>query len=354
MNRIILAASALFMASLLPSCGNHPDGISGATKDYDSNGNSFYHRTTETKLKTCDLRVEGEVRKPGEINLKNYFKREVVYKQAVLNDSGQVAFTGAYRYRGYSLFDLLNPFILQKKNAKEFIPATDVYIIIENDSGDRVVFSWAEIFLGHNMHQVIIATEQADIEPHKVKVSYPKDSVWKVVAANDLFAYRELKNPSRIIVKSFDRKHYEINRELENPFSPTVNVVVDDSLMGIIDTMNATAPHVRYHSVFYGMGMGYHDTPIFEGPLLRPLIERFIFKDEAKWMQAGVACVVGKDGFRNIFSLGELFNRVDQVEPILAIPENPGKSGYYRLYHPSAFYADFSVRNLSEIYLFRE
>jgi len=210
MKRVILAASALFMALLLPSCSNHPDGISGATKDYSSNGNSFYHRTAETELKTGALRVDGEVREPGKVNLKKFFKREVIYKQAVRNDSGQLAFIGAYRYRGYSLFDLLNPFILEKKNAKEFVPATDVYIIIENDSGDRVVFSWAEIFLGHNMHQVLIATEQADVEPYKVKVSYPKDSVWKVVAANDLFAYRELKNPSRIVVKSFDRKHYEI------------------------------------------------------------------------------------------------------------------------------------------------
>lgn len=184
MKRIILAASAVFMASLLPSCGNHPDGISGATKDYDSNGNKTSTTGQPKPSRNLRLTGRGRVRKP-EINLKHYFKREVVYKQAVLNDSGQVAFTGAYRYRGYSLFDLLNPFVLGEKTLNLFRQPMFTSLLKTN-SGDRVVFSWAEIFLGHNMHQVLIATEQADVEPYKVKVEYPKDSVWKVVATKQL------------------------------------------------------------------------------------------------------------------------------------------------------------------------
>lgn len=334
------------------SCNMLPDAISGATKGYDADGNSFFHRTEETKLKPGELWVEGEVRKPGKVNIRKYYKREVFYKQGTPNDSGRVDFVGAYRYRGYSLFDLLNPFILEKKNAEEFKPATDVYIVIENDKGDKVVFSWLEIFLNPIPHQVIIATEQASIEPYKREVDYPKGKVWKVVAATDLFAFRELENPTKIYIKSFDKKHYKIDRDLEDPYSSSVSIVLNDELKHTITTDVSGVNHIRYKSVFYGMGMGYHDTPTFEGPMLRPMVEEFFEPNYEAWMRSGIAMVVGKDGFRNIFSVSELLNRADQVEPILAIPPKDSKSGHYRLYHPSAFYADFSVRNLAEIYFF--
>jgi hypothetical protein len=248
---------------------------------------------------------------------------------------------------------LLNPFIVEKKNAEEFRPATDVYIIIENDKGERVVFSWAEIYLTNIPHQVIIATEQASIEPYKREVDYPKGNVWKVVAANDLFAFREIENPTRITVKSFDKKDYVIDRELNEPFSPTVNIIINDELKYVVDDKNKELIR-KYNSVFYGMGMGYHDTPSFEGVLLSSFVDEDLKLDESKWMRNGLACVVGKDGFRNIFSVSELFNRVDQVHPILAIPSVDSGSGQFRLYHPSVFYADFSVKNLAEIYMFTE
>ncbi len=349
----LFAIYTLAMSIIASSCNMLPDAISGATKGYDAEGNSFFHRTEETKLKAGELWVEGEVRKPGKVNLRKYYKREVFYKQGTPNDSGRVDFVGAYRYRGYSLFDLLNPFILEKKNAEEFKPATDVYIVIENDKGEKVVFSWLEIFLNPIPHQVIIATDQASIEPYKREVDYPKGKVWKVVAANDLFAFRELENPSKIYVKSFDKKDYVINRELDEPFSPTVNIVINDVLKYVVDS-NCNELTRRYNSVFYGMGMGYHDTPNFEGFLMSSFIGEDLKKGESNWMQQGIACIVGKDGFRNIFSVSELFNRVDQVQPILAIPPADSGSGQFRLYHPSAFYADFSVKNLAEIYMFIE
>jgi hypothetical protein len=342
----------LAIAASTSSCKLIPDAISGATKGYDSDGISFYHRTEETKLKSGELYVEGEVKKPGKVNYKRYGKREVIHKQATLNDSGRVDFVGAYRYRGYSLFDLLNPFFVEKKNAEEFVPTTDVYIIIENDKGDRVAFSWAEIFLSNTMHQVIIATEQASIEPYKREVNYPKGNIWKVVAATDMFAYRELENPTKIFIKSFDKKHYPIDRKLEDPYIPTVNLVFNDELKGVVDAKVDHIPHLKYTSVFYGMGMGYHDTPFFEGPMLRPMVEKHFEPNPALWMRKGLVFVVGKDGFRNVFSVSELFNRVDGVESILSIPPIESNRGHFRLYHPSAFYADFSVRNLMELYFF--
>jgi hypothetical protein len=339
--------------AIVSSCKLLPDAISGATSKYYKNGNSLYHQTDETKLQVGEINIEGEVKNPGKVKLRNLYKREVFYKQATLGDSGKINFVGAYRYRGYSLFDMLNSFIVEKKNLEEFRPSTDLYIIIENDKGDRVTFSWNEIFFTHFPHQVIIATESAPIKPYKREVEYPTGTSWKVVASTDLFAYRELENPTKIIVKSFDKKTYEINRKLEDPYSPKVDIVVDNLLKRTIGSEEQFADKRKYNAVFYGLGMGYHDTPNFQGFPLRPCVEEYFAADAESWQSNGLVCAVGKDGFRNIFSVGELFNRVDGVEPILAIP--PVKeSGHYRLYHPSAFYADFSVRNLKELNFFKE
>jgi hypothetical protein len=74
MNKYILLILSLL---LIQSCKLLPDAISGATKGYDLNGNSLYHRTEETKLKVGELQVMGEVKKPGKVKLKNFYKREV-------------------------------------------------------------------------------------------------------------------------------------------------------------------------------------------------------------------------------------------------------------------------------------
>ena len=336
------------------SCNILPDAFSGATSKYYKNGNSLFHQTDETELKVGNLTVEGEVKNPGNVKLRKLYKREVFYKQATMGDSGKVDFVGAYRYRGYLLFDLLNPFIVEKKNLEEFRPATDLYIVIENDKGENVTFSWNEIFFNPIAHQVIIATEVAQVKPYKIEVEYPTGKTWKVVAATDMFSYRELENPTRITIKSFDRKVYPIHRKPENPYSPSVNIVVDNILLKTIEAREQSPSDIVYKSVFFGLGMGYHDTPTFRGFPLRGEVMEYFAADAASWFRNGTVCVVGVDGYRAIFSMGELFNRIDQVEPILSIPDNSQKSGHYRLYSPMAFYADFSVRNLAELYFFRE
>ncbi len=340
--------------AIVSSCKLVPDAISGATSKYYKNGNSIYHQSDETRLKVGEIAIDGEVKNPGKVKLKRLYKREVFYKQATLNDSGHIQFVGAYRYRGYSLFDVLNSFIVEKKNLEEFRPATDLFIIIENEKGDRISFSWNEIFFTHFPHQVIIATEMSPIKPYKREVEYPTGNAWKVIASTDLFAYRELENPTKIIVKSFDKKDYIINRDFKKTISPKVDIYKNDSMFLTIDTLMNSQPLIQYNLVFYGLGMGYHPSSTFKGFDMLPLVEQQFTGDLNKWMASGVACFAGIDGYRVIYSFSELFNRVDQVKPILAIPDKYSESGYFRIYHPSSFYADMSAKGLAEIYLFLE
>ncbi len=362
-NKKILLALVLFFV-VLSSCrqtkDTTTDAVSGATKSTSKAGNSLYHQTEEVLMKTGKLKVAGEVKQGGMVDFSKHYKREVFVKESLINRANEPEFTGAFRYSGYSLFDLLNEFILTKKNSAEFRPEIDVYIIIENDKGESVAFSWSEIFHTMNPHQVIIATESAPIKPHRKEVSYPVSHVWKVVASNDLFTFRNLENPVMITVCSFDKKQYPINRDLEKVYSSELKVVfedIDQIYSGknfFIQQPIAKDKLRRYHSTFYGMGMGYHPKPIFDGIMLHEVIQDSVELFDSQLIRQGLVCFAAEDGYRTIFSYSELFNRADQAFPMLSVTENDDDGGYFRIYMPTDFYADRSVKALKEIYIFRE
>jgi hypothetical protein len=336
------------------SCDLIPDAISGATKTMAVDGNSLFHQTAAISLETGTLMIEGEVKNPGEIDLDNFYKREVMIKESVYDPVKGIDFIGAYRYRGYSLFDLLHPNNQDKKNADQFRPAIDLYLIIENAAGETVAFSWSEIFHTNIPHQVIIATEMAPIVPYRKEVDYPVSRSWKVVCSNDLFAYRMLENPVKISVRSFDKKEYTIEKGMEPMYSQNVNVVFEDTHSFTMGKIYDSTVYRTYYSSFYGMGMGHHEIKYFRGPVLFDLMKDSVNLFDPEWITKGLVCFAGLDGYRAIFSFSELFNRTDQAHPILSIPERPEDGGFYRIFSPGEFYADRSVKSLSEIYFFKD
>ncbi len=342
----------MLLLTSLGACQTKTDGISGATETNYAGGNSLYHRTEETPLKVGEIFVDGEVQNPGKVDLSNFYQREVFSKQARFISADSVDFQGAYRFRGYSLFDLLNHFLVAKKNAEDFHPATDLYVVIENEQGQKVSFSWSEIFYTQQPHQVIIATHSAPIEPFRKELNYPTGTQWKVIAANDLYDFRTLENPIKISVKSFDKKDYLVNRKLENPVSPGFALIVNGREVATFDSTKVYPCLQEYNSVFYGMGMGYHPIPNFRGVELPTVVHDFLSIDNKILMTNGLVCLSATDGYRAVVSFAELFNRADQVHPLWAIPPQDSGSGYFRFYQPSCFYADMSVRNLSEMYVF--
>ncbi len=355
---IIRILVILFMVLSFCGCNLLPeslaDAISGASKPMAQDGNSLFHQTDEVSLKPGELEITGEVKNPGKVNLKNHYKREVMIKESLYDDETGIHFIGAYRYRGYSLFDLLHPFNHDKKNAEIFRPAIDLYVIIENDLAESVVFSWSEIFHTNIPHQIMIATEAAPIVPYRREVDYQIGEKWRVVAANDLFAYRVLENPVKITVHSFDKKDYIIDRDFEPMYSPEITVLMNEKHVQTILPDTDKDNYTRYHSSFYGMGMGYHAARYFQGPLLHKVMGDYLKPFDPEWNRNGLVCFASVDGYRAIYSYSELFNRTDQVFPILAVPDNPMDGGFYRIFHPAEFYADRSVKSVKEMYFFKE
>jgi hypothetical protein len=344
---LIIIATGFFF-----SCRHLPDAATGASLPMAQNGNSLYHQTESTDLVVGSLSIEGEVENPDVVNLDQFYRREVVVKEARFDKESAIEFIGAYRYKGYSLFDLLHPYNHQKKNKETFPPVIDLFLTIENDKGEKVVFSWSEIFHVNNPHQVIIAAEMAPIVPYKKEVDYPKANAWKLVAANDLFAYRMLENPVKITIESFDEKEYKIEKGMKPMYSESVRVVLQNGGDFVIGQNSNEATYTKYYTAFYGMGMGYHPAQYFSGPQLVTFFEDKIDLFDHELIAGSLVCFVGLDGYRTIYSYSELFNRTDQVAPILAVPENSEDGGFYRIFHPADFYADRSVKSLQEIYFF--
>jgi len=327
--------------------------ITGATVLNGKTGNSLYHKTDEKSLKVSELYIGGEIENEGKTDLTKFYKHEIIIKESVLTSENNVEFIGAFRYKGYSLFDLLNPHLLKKKNVEIFRPPIDLYVVIENDKGESVVFSWSEIFQTNLIHQIILATEVAPIKSYKKDTEYKTGEQWKVISASDLYSNRTLENPVRIMVKSFDQKEYVINRDIQPLYSHEIRVNINQDSSFVIPAVTETSQLSSYNTSFFGMGMGYHDNKSFEGLALKSFLENSGFEYEQNWIRNGLVCVASVDGYRAIFSFSELFNRYDQVGPILSVSDKDEKSGFYRFFLPSDFYADRAVKAVKELYFFK-
>lgn len=108
--------------------------------------NNFYDKSEAFSLPLMDLTIEGEIANPGKVDFSTLEKHTVIVKEALPDSAGSGRFVGAYRYDGFSLFDILNHTILKKANSSEFPPIIDLFIEIENKKGEKVVFS-----LGRNL-----------------------------------------------------------------------------------------------------------------------------------------------------------------------------------------------------------
>ncbi|HCM60808.1 MAG TPA: hypothetical protein DIS74_10645, partial [Bacteroidales bacterium] len=121
MKKLTLLISALVILMILP--------VTGQTND-------FYDDAPTVKLKgSTKILVTGEIEKDVTVDLSRLPKHSITVKETTLSD-GAVGFTGAYRYDGYSVYDILDRVVLKKKNEAEFPPIIDLYVEITNDRGE--------------------------------------------------------------------------------------------------------------------------------------------------------------------------------------------------------------------------
>jgi hypothetical protein len=309
--------------------------------------NDFYDDAeTHDLTGNTKIMLDGEIGNPGTIEITGLPLRSLIIKEALLSgDSNR--FTGAYRYDGYSLYDILNHVVLKKKNEAEFPPIIDLYVKVENAKGESVVFSWGEIYYPVHRHEIIIATKVARIVPSKTKELWPLPQDVKIVAGHDLITDRNISNPVKITVLSANQS-YPVNKGMSPLFSADIKVINGENTIGEITPGKETGQTLTYETIFYGRGRGIHSTTPFHGiPLKEYLQNDFKFTDDN--LRSGLFIIASIDGYRVVFTFSEIFNRNDQAELLVVEDKDNQDGGAFRLFPAADFFSDRAVKAVSEI-----
>ncbi|HNS17319.1 MAG TPA: hypothetical protein PKH94_03305 [Bacteroidales bacterium] len=332
---------------LVASCTNNPSvtvTTVGNARDTADLTNDFYDNEPVHELTKGELMVDGEVYRPGNVDLGSLPLHSVIVKETILSgDSNR--FVGAYRYDGYSLFDILNQFVPDKVNKEEFPPIIDLYVEITNKEGEKAVFSWGEIYYPVNRHQIILATKVMEIVPSKTKDHWPLPGSWKIVAVPDLITERNLSDPVAITVKSLG-KSFPVDRDKK--YTDAVSIFRNDSLLSSFTILPTNCQFITYPTIFYGRGRGIHSVTPFQGVMLKDLLAQYIHSATGA-LRNGLVTVKGADGYRSAFTLSEIINRNDQSEVIIVDVGEGEEGGRFRLFPSADFFSDRAVFSLEEI-----
>ncbi len=331
---------------------NDPENLminTSVTPDQADRNNNFYDNEVTYILPSVPLEIAGEVENPGMVDFSKLKKRPVIVKETLLKEDGSNAFTGAYRYDGYSLFDILNDRILKKNNKTVFPPIIDTYVEIENAKGEKVVLSWGEIYYPNYLHNIIIATDVMRIVPSKSKDLWPLPSESKLVIAGDLITERNISSPVKITVKSYPRS-FLINREMKPLVSAEVIVHNHSNVVEKLTALPGNIQMETLHTIFYGKGRGIHSTQPFTGAYLKELLKQQ-FPFDKDYLKQGKVIIVGKDGYRVVFTFSEIMNRNDQQE-ILLVPCQEGEDGgKFRIFPSCDYFSDRAVKAVADIFV---
>lgn len=311
--------------------------------------NNFYDNVETYPLQPAELFIDGEIANPGKVDFSNLPVHSVIVKETLLDSAGGDRFVGAYRYDGYSMFDILNNSILQKANAKEFRPIIDLYVEIENAAGEKVVFSWGEIYYPNNLHKILIVNAVARIVPSKTKELWTLPVQSKIVAASDLITERNISMPVKITVKSYNHS-FAVSQGMSPLYSGVIDIFSSDKKTDQKDALPTLLNPVTYNTIFYGRGKGIHSTTPFEGIMLKDLLLKYYPLTKVN-LKTGLICIAAKDGYRSVVSYSELFNRNDQQEFMLVKTKENEDGGLFRIFAACDFFSDRAIKSVNEIRL---
>ena len=311
--------------------------------------NNFYDNVETNALPVKDLYIGGEIANPGKVDFSDLPVHSVIVKETLLDSAGGDRFIGAYRYDGYSLFDILNKSVINKANSAEFRPIIDLYVEVENASGEKVVFSWGEIYYPVDLHKIIIASSVARIVPSKTRDLWPLPAESRIVAASDLVTERNISSPVKITVRSYPLS-FNMQQGISPMYAAGIDIFSSADKTGQVETIPAGINNVTFNTIFYGRGKGIHSTTPFTGIMLKELLQKFYPLSKHN-LKSGLVCISGKDGYRSVVSYSELFNRNDQQEFMLVKTNQQEDGGLFRIFAAADFFSDRAVKSVSGIHL---
>lgn len=357
MKRISISMAVLMLLLISVSCETNNQevaktqkqttGIPEIVADTVDATNNFYDNADTYTLKTNGVEVLGEISNPGKVDFSKLPLRSIIVKETVFGENGD-SFKGAFRYDGYSLYDILNERHLDKKNADKFKPIIDLFVEVENEKGEKVVISWGELFYPNHLHEIIIATKVMRIVPSKTNELWELPAESKLVVSSDLITERNISKPTKITVKSYN-KDLKVEKGKDPLFSPTVDVILENEKVETLTQNPTNIPEQKLHTIFYGRGRGIHSTQPFTGVSLKNYFADKVEMSQ-KALREGIFVVAADDGYRGVFTYSEICNRNDQAEVLLICRPELENNGIFRLFPSCDFFSDRAIKGINSIY----
>ncbi|MFC2134120.1 hypothetical protein ACFLTH_05840 [Bacteroidota bacterium] len=313
-------------------------------QDLDENTNTFFDDSETKEYSLNSIYVGGEVTEPGEVDLSSLPLHGFPMKELELKEDGKYKFIGSYFCKGYSLHDIISPKKVKKINESDFRPFVDLHIVIENEKGDKAVFSWGEIFYSKDNFKIILTKYINSINPSKMKMEWPLSDKPRIVCGNDFSNNRFIEDPVRIIVKSAEGEF--ASEKGDDIFAPEIILTAgsDEAVIADIDQSIAKRTHT---DIGYGHGRGYKGINNYEGYVFKDIISANLkFTDE--YLQKGFAVASAKDGYRVVFSIAEIMNRIDMNDFLLIDNGNSKSHGRYSFLSVPDFFVDRNVRSVEK------
>ncbi len=348
-NFLLLAAISL----VIISCKNEKSSVAEKSEfissvDSSDRTNDFYDNEPTVFLPgPATIEINGEVELPVRVTLADLPVRTLIVKETKL-DQEEIKFVGAYRYDGVSMFDILNQVKVVKKNAQEFNPIIDQYVVVYNAAGDSVVFSWGEIFYPVNLHQVLFANAVTRIVPTKSRDKWPLPTVSRLVVGTDLVTERNIPDPVRIVIRSMN-VNYRVDRSIKL-WAPEVSLTGMSTAPIIMRELPVGLENQSFEHVFYGRGMGIHGITETKGAGLKDVLSGTL-KTNKGLIKNGLIAIAGVDGYRCAVSWSELMNRNDRAEVIMDDRGHDSDGGRFSCLFAADFFSDRAIKSIRTIEL---
>lgn len=316
-----------------------------SAQDLDQSTNSLFDVSAVKTYNPKSILVQGEVQAPDTVDLSTLPLRSIPIKELGFENGKQV-FKGAYFVGGYALYDILKHAKIKKVPENTFKPPVDMYVVVENDKGEKAVFSWGEIYYRNSFDILVTRSVQA-INPARSKTTWPLPDEPRLVCGGDLLDVRFISNPTKITVKSY----YE-SGTAEKPkdvYSPEFKILTKAGSADIRD-LGPSIEKRKYESVIYGHGMGFKEVFNATGYLLKDVVSAHA-KLAPERVKNTVAVVSAKDGYRVVFSASEIMNRNDNHDYLLNDLKDSPTGGRYTLVVTPDYFADRDVRSVEKIVL---
>lgn len=313
--------------------------------DSTNNTNDFYDNAETRSFEIPTIQITGDVKKDTVINPGSLPLRSIIVKEAII--SGDTSkFIGAYRYDGYSLYDILNYAKIDKKN-KKFNPIIDMFVLITNEKGDSAIFSWGEIYYSIHRHEIIIATKVMRIVPSKTKDLWPLPTETKIVAGADLLTERNISNPTKIQFIAAP-KNADESKKGTNLKSEKIEIKNQNTVICTITDFIKDLDKLTYPCIFYGRGRGIHGIKKFNGHELDKVLAQYFAVTKSN-LRNGYFIISANDDYHGVFTFSEIFNRNDQSSFLLTQCPMNVDGWKFSLYPAPDFFSDRAIKAITEI-----